>query len=233
MSMAGITSLFLYVSVLLVSVASVLLGLDWLAAPPPPPGKAPVQVARAPMPVIKPPMPTRNSAQDDANAGGTEISANAAAKPSTGAAGGQAPGTTGVSRSEAATAEAAASVKSDPVGAVMPDAAETSAAVPDGALNQPGDTPAATAEPAPLCDLRACEAAYGSFRASDCTWQPYNGPRRFCDKGTPPRASVPATTAQAQASTCNIPACSRAYNSFDATDCTWQPYEGPRQLCEK
>ena len=35
----------------------------------------------------------------------------------------------------------------------------------------------------PQCDYEACAAAYRSFRGSDCTYQPYSGPRRFCDRG--------------------------------------------------
>jgi hypothetical protein len=30
------------------------------------------------------------------------------------------------------------------------------------------------------CDVQACAAAYRSFRESDCTYQPYDGPRRMC-----------------------------------------------------
>lgn len=32
----------------------------------------------------------------------------------------------------------------------------------------------------PACNYRACERAYRSFRGSDCTFQPYHGPRRRC-----------------------------------------------------
>ena len=32
---------------------------------------------------------------------------------------------------------------------------------------------------------------------------------------------------------CNVRACSRAYRSFRASDCTYQPYRGPRKLCER
>jgi membrane peptidoglycan carboxypeptidase len=32
------------------------------------------------------------------------------------------------------------------------------------------------------CNYRACESAYRSFRTSDCTYQPYRGPRRLCEK---------------------------------------------------
>ncbi|WP_321448385.1 BA14K family protein [uncultured Cohaesibacter sp.] len=30
------------------------------------------------------------------------------------------------------------------------------------------------------CNVRACSSRYRSFRAYDCTFQPYNGPRRYC-----------------------------------------------------
>ena len=32
------------------------------------------------------------------------------------------------------------------------------------------------------CNIEACSAAYHSFRASDCTYQPYDGERRACTK---------------------------------------------------
>ncbi|WP_158877335.1 PBP1A family penicillin-binding protein [Antarcticirhabdus aurantiaca] len=37
-------------------------------------------------------------------------------------------------------------------------------------------------DPAPQCNVRACARAYRSFRASDCTFQPYRGSRRICDR---------------------------------------------------
>ncbi|EYD74477.1 Multimodular transpeptidase-transglycosylase [Rubellimicrobium mesophilum DSM 19309] len=35
---------------------------------------------------------------------------------------------------------------------------------------------------APQCHIRRCAAAYRSFRASDCTYQPFMGPRRLCTR---------------------------------------------------
>jgi hypothetical protein len=32
------------------------------------------------------------------------------------------------------------------------------------------------------CNVRACEEAYRSFRASDCTYQPNHGPRLLCTR---------------------------------------------------
>jgi hypothetical protein len=32
----------------------------------------------------------------------------------------------------------------------------------------------------PRCNVSLCEGYYQSFRASDCTYQPYSGPRQYC-----------------------------------------------------
>ena len=37
------------------------------------------------------------------------------------------------------------------------------------------------------CDVHGCSAAYASFRTSDCTYQPYEGPRRICERPPAPR----------------------------------------------
>ena len=59
-------------------------------------------------------------------------------------------------------------------------AAPTAAApVTAGAVAQ---TPAPAPEPEARCNVDACTAAYRSFRASDCTYQPNDGPRRLCTK---------------------------------------------------
>ena len=124
-------------------------------------------------------------------------------------------------------------------------------------------TQALDAAPA-SCDVAACESAYHSFRASDCTYQPYRGRRRVCektssatsdrrdseDRGSYTEAEllfpftsvsadgVQAPTLQAAAEKpelqCNIDRCASRYRSFDASDCTYQPYGGgPRRLCER
>jgi penicillin-binding protein 1A len=98
-----------------------------------------------------------------------------------------------------------------------------------------------------LCDAQACSGTYSSFRASDCTYQPYTGgPRRMCEIGArtsrAERTSQDTTGAapqaqaqpQSQAPQCNVDACARTYSSFDASDCTYQPYGGgSRQFCER
>src|SRR4029450_7455658 len=39
------------------------------------------------------------------------------------------------------------------------------------------------------CDVQACAGAYRSFRASDCTYQPFDGVRRLCEKSPGQRMS--------------------------------------------
>lgn len=43
-------------------------------------------------------------------------------------------------------------------------------------------TTASVAAAAAHCNVSACSAAYRSFRASDCTYQPFGGERRLCTK---------------------------------------------------
>ena len=38
------------------------------------------------------------------------------------------------------------------------------------------------------CDVQACGSTYKSFRAADCTYQPFDGPRRVCGKAPEQRA---------------------------------------------
>lgn len=64
----------------------------------------------------------------------------------------------------------------------------------DGQLSRNEQTTSAVQPDAQLrggrCNIAACSAAYSSFRASDCTYQPYGGPRRACEKTG---ATVPRT----------------------------------------
>jgi hypothetical protein len=138
---------------------------------------------------------------------------------------------------------------------VQPAAASTSSAVADtiAAASAPavaltgapaaeaptGTTPASDLkveerekQAAPLCDIDACERAYRSFTAADCTYQPSWGARRLCTKGRRPAAQNAAKEASAQAR-CNVSACESAYQSFDAATCTYQSYGGGRRLCTR
>jgi membrane peptidoglycan carboxypeptidase len=86
----------------------------------------------------------------------------------------------------------------------------------------------------PSCDVRACAAAYASFREADCTYQPYVGPRRMCEwqydaSATSAHIARAATTSPA----CDVDLCARRFRSFDPATCTYQPYgAGRRAFCD-
>ncbi len=60
--------------------------------------------------------------------------------------------------------------------------------------------------------------------------------KRFMAAATTPNASGSATNVMQSAPappSCNVSACQRAYRSFRASDCTFQPYRGGRKLCTR
>jgi hypothetical protein len=64
----------------------------------------------------------------------------------------------------------------------VPTAMPASAPVPQ-ALPPRQTVSQSSEEPAePPCNVQLCSAAYQSFRAADCTYQPLSGPRRMCTK---------------------------------------------------
>ena len=104
-----------------------------------------------------------------------------------------------------------------------------------------GQAPAAQSE-APACDVQSCSRTYESFRASDCTYQPFgSSTRRLCEKA-PPRQTTPvgpslyaqSSPDQVGKAQCNVAVCSSFYESFNPGDCTYQPYGGgPRRACTR
>ncbi len=86
--------------------------------------------------------------------------------------------------------------------ASVPAAAPVAAATPTTPATPA--TSAAASPPANACNVAACAAAYRSFRESDCSYQPFEGPRRYCG-GAPGEkgqlASQPQTQSAAQVDT--------------------------------
>lgn len=192
--------------VLVISAGSVVFGVEWISAPMTPMPASPYQLRAA----APPPPPAVQQA---------------ATKPADVATPASSPVET------AGKAVSSAPVAATPAQPASPTPAVAATAPEPAPLVAPEPEPATAA--VPLCDIQACERAYRSFTASDCTYQPNDGPRRLCTRGTPPAAaSAPRSDIRAQA-TCNIAACSEAYISFNAADCTYQPLEGPRRYCEK
>lgn len=261
-------SFVLYVVVLAVSISSVMMGLDWLSSPPPPVPKS-AQVARAP---AKPVATKANAAAKVAktkpaatNAAATKTTEAKTAEPKTAESKTAEAKATGPKATEPNTTTTAATKTAEsktaapkPVVATTGEASPANAgaaqppATANGQAASTSDTLSiianetnggtdAQAKAGPLCDVPACAAHYRSFNATDCTYQPYDGPRRLCTVGNPPKQAdaAPAGVQTSDASppsassSCNVQACAAAYRSFDPATCTYQPYDGPRRLCTK
>jgi penicillin-binding protein 1A len=106
----------------------------------------------------------------------------------------------------------------------------------------PPTTAPTTQGEAPACDVQACARTYQSFRASDCTYQPFGSfTRRLCEKAPPRQATPLGSSSYAQSTPdkpdqaqCNVAVCSSSYESFNPGDCTYQPYGGgPRRACTR
>ena len=205
-----------YFVVLLIAGASVLFGLDWLSSPMSPmaPIKPVIQAAKAPPPartVATPAAPTVPLPEPQRET----VTTVAPVAP---------PAVVAPIASDSAPVAAAEAEPANAAAAAIP--------LPQIAIEE---------KPQAKCDVDACTSAYRSFTAEDCTYQPSVGPRRLCTKGTPPKdaAGAPdaAAASRADANTaapqCNVSACAAAYGSFSAADCTYQPFDGPRRLCEK
>lgn len=99
---------------------------------------------------------------------------------------------------------------------------------PGGALaaepqSRPTAANSAPAAPQPVQQDAKLAAPYAA---------PAPQPQARADKSEPAPAPKNATPVVLQSrKACDIDACSRAYRSFRASDCTYQPYSGPRQLC--
>jgi hypothetical protein len=160
-----------YFFVLLVAAASVMFGLDWTQAPlnPPPYATPPAQTATVtPNPVAK--------------------TAAAPAKP---AAGSVSVAKTTAATKPAETAQASAPAQT-PAAAAVPDQAAQAHASATPADAAPVETTASTPAAAASCNVNACSAAYRSFRAADCTYQPSHGDRRLCTKSAAGKVATAA-----------------------------------------
>jgi hypothetical protein len=191
-------SFLIYFFVLLVSAASVLFGLDLMSAPlpntpnvpigrsvqvvSPPPGQRETRAAdeRALTPVY-PTEPGRPKIQAETSGAAPQEhpqeqqQATLTAPPVQPAT--PAPVATPAPAATVAQApQPAPGGKTEPVTSVQP----TQAPVVEAKTESTVATQPVTQQTASSCNVRACGAAYQSFRASDCSYQPTAGPRRAC-----------------------------------------------------
>jgi hypothetical protein len=187
-----------YLTVLMVSVSTILLEVHWLTSPAPPPRPAIQATASPPTPKIEGPnaalspvYPKKTDAPSPAESASNVQLSTAVAIPQ--AAPVPRPGAAVPAQQAAPQSTAAATPPQRP-------AAETTGTVAhddDAKQQAAGATNVshrAVQEMAAVpsgnrCDIQACAGAYKSFRASDCTYQSFEGPRRVCGKSPVQRAA--------------------------------------------
>ncbi len=203
-------SFLVYFAVLLVAAASALFGLDLLTSPLPP-EKPKTQVAGTAQPPNKLARreAEKQAADKQANAALTPVYPRPADEnkdvrmvyPPTSEALASVKGeTTGSGKAEADTAQQPAQQQAE---APQPQAQPAQPQqAPQQQFTPAGPAPAATpvTQPSgPQCDVSACAAAYRSFTVEDCTYQPFEGPRRLCEKSPAGEQSRTAETARPKA----------------------------------
>jgi len=155
-----------YLSILMVSVSTVLLEIHWLTTPPLQPKSAVQASATPPRPKVEGP----NAELSPVYPRKVEpVSGNTAARAET------------VQKPVAETTGVATRSES----AAPPDNAQNAQAYAAPPKKNAPDEAAASNN---RCDVQACASAYKSFRASDCTYQALDGPRRVCGKAPEQRA---------------------------------------------
>jgi hypothetical protein len=173
-----------YVTVLMVSMAVVLLEVHWLTSPSPQPkpaiqttaGRTPPPKVDGPNAALSPVYPKRLEPPSPADP------ANEQAQSSANGVTAKAPDETG----QTATAELAPLQKAPPETTGMASRGQSQsqtnvdAANAANRVNNPQQPVPAALPSNNRCDVPACASAYRSFRASDCTYQPFGGERRVC-----------------------------------------------------
>jgi hypothetical protein len=212
-----------YLTILMISISTVLLEVHWLTSPAPQPKPA-VQVANVttaprkvegptqiegPSPALSPVYPKPEDATPAVDASAAQPQPQQSTPQQA-----QAP-------SNPAPARAVATANPEPPKAT----AETTTAEPQKptaettgvAARSEENRQAATVTPVQAtasnnrCDVQACSSAYQSFRASDCTYQPFEGPRQICSK-----APAQQRTARDQSERPERRQWSREYSSRDS-----------------
>ena len=178
----------LYFVVILVSAASVMFGLDLMTSPLPSTPNVPIgrSAQMTPPPAAPVAKPARKAPTRAAN--------ERALSPVY-------PASPGVPKADTQAAHLQSAGSTAPSSAPAPQTASTppqdqQVATEQPASNQPPtNAPSAAPQPAVAqvsahCNLRSCAAAYYSFRASDCSYQPYQGARQVCTRSGPPASTA-------------------------------------------
>ena len=196
---------FVYLTVLMVSVSTVLLEIHWLTTPAPQPKPAVQASAAPPRPKVEGPnaelspiYPRRVEPVQPAPTQNYNVQYNVG------------PAGTGNTTAKAETTIAATPADDASKTAAKAESVQKPVVETTGVPTR-SDDPSTTKSPGPRdnaqayaaqpkqaqsdeaasnnrCDVQACASAYKSFRASDCTYQPFDGARRLCGKAPEQRA---------------------------------------------
>jgi hypothetical protein len=171
----------LYLTVLMVSISTVLLEVHWLTTPSPHPKPAvqtpvpvPVPKAEGPSVALSPIYPTKPEP--------VQATANPQQPPAT-----QAPAQQSQTPANSVPVTPKPPAETTGMATRAEDTAQSPGAPATTAATRIEDRQASTVPPKATtarnrCDAQACASAYKSFRASDCSYQPYEGERRLCTK---------------------------------------------------
>jgi BA14K-like protein len=187
-----------YLTVLMVSVSTVMLEVHWLTSPPPQPKAAvqassaapPAPKAEGPNPTLSPVYPTKADASPTQGDGTQQAQTPAGNAPRV------IPGATvqpvPAQQPVASATPPSQATATPPVqqAAVTPPVQKVAVETTGIASREEESKPAASrlnppseaAASSNRCDVQACAGAYKSFRAADCTYQPFEGARRVCEK---------------------------------------------------
>ncbi len=179
-----------YFAVLAITIAGAALGLDALTAPPPELKEKIAANALASKPrqiPIDRPAPASVAPVDETVTTPTPIAPApavvAAPAPAVVAApAAVAPPAPGAVAENSGVAPAAAVAAVQPAPAVAPSQTPAAVETPADAVASAQFTATPAAATANSCNIQACAAAYRSFRESDCTYQPFEGERRLCER---------------------------------------------------
>ena len=169
-----------YLTVLMVSVSTVLLEVHWLTTPAPQPKPAVQASATSPRPKVEGPnaelSPVYPRKVEAVQPAPTQYNVQYNVAPA--AAGNTA------AKAETTGAATRADDSSKPQSTAVPDAQNAQASAVQPKQNKSDEVAASNNR----CDVQACGSTYKSFRAADCTYQPFDGPRRVCGKAPEQRA---------------------------------------------
>lgn len=183
-----------YVAILLVSVSALLFQINWLTKPKLETKletKPAIQAASTASTAVPPrevtkierpesgPTPVVVASPTIASAASASEPAARPAAPNTETIGAATPAVAAVVTPSILAAPAMATTPA-PAAPMAPAAAQPAA------QPQPQLRPTLATSAPNSCDVQGCASAYQSFRASDCSYQPFDGPRRICEK--PPEA---------------------------------------------